>query len=127
LLYGTGGEKSEKYCSDAPSFIHHHSFVHSNDVDIPDCFLVWLGIDQEDLLSVAEEEKDEEPRGRAESYELDSFVCATGYLSGMYPSSAITMWIINGQFSLCTVPGFYSTMDCYKSITGPHSLVARSY
>jgi hypothetical protein len=28
-------------------------------------------------------EEEEEWRGRAESYELDSFVCVTGYLSGI--------------------------------------------
>ncbi len=32
---------------------------------------------------VKEEEQEEEWRGRAESYELDSFVCVTGYLSGI--------------------------------------------
>ncbi len=32
---------------------------------------------------MVEEEQEEEWRGRAESYELDSFVCVTGYLSGI--------------------------------------------
>jgi len=40
-----------------------------------------------DLVEVddkmVEEEQEEEWRGRAESYELDSFVCVTGYLSGI--------------------------------------------
>ncbi len=36
-----------------------------------------------DEKMVEEEEQEEEWRGRAESYELDSFVCVTGYLSGI--------------------------------------------
>ncbi len=33
--------------------------------------------------------EEEEWRGRAESYELDSFVCVTGYLSGIDIYSSI--------------------------------------
>ncbi len=40
-------------------------------------------LDEVDDKMVEEEEQEEEWRGRAESYELDSFVCVTGYLSGI--------------------------------------------
>jgi hypothetical protein len=49
-------------------------------------YLLVKDLDEVDDKMV-EEEQEEEWRGRAESYELDSFVCVTGYLSGnRYPT-----------------------------------------
>jgi hypothetical protein len=45
-------------------------------------YLFAKDLDEADEKLV-EEEQEEEWRGRAESYELDSFVCVTGYLSGI--------------------------------------------